>query len=77
MKVYTKTEMRIEWQEADALELSRVGNKVDTLLNYHRVREMISTKTGEVITAEDLDTVGRVLGALLCKDNDSWYVDTE
>ncbi len=75
MKVYTKTEMRIEWQEADALELSRVGNKVDTLLNYHRVREMISTKTGEVITSADLQTVACVIEALLRTDH--WYVDTE
>lgn len=75
MKIYTKTEMKIEWQDVDALELSRVGNKVDALLNYHRVREMISTETGEVITAEDLDTVGRVIEALLC--NDSWYVEIE
>ena len=77
MKIHTKTEMKIEWQEADALELSRVGNKVDYLLNYHRVKEMISVKTGEVITAEDLETVGRVIGALLCNDNDSWYVEIE
>ena len=75
MKIYTKTEMKIEWQDVDALELSRVGNKVDALLNYHRVREMISTETGEVITAEDFNTVGRVIEALLC--NDSWYVEIE
>lgn len=75
MKIYTKTEMKIEWQEADALELARVGNKIDALLNYHRVRIMTSTETGEVITAEDLNTVGRVIEALLCTDN--WYVKTE
>ena len=77
MKIYTKTEMKIEWQEADVLELSKVGNKVDFLLNYYRVREMISIKTGEVITAEDLETIGRVIGALLCNDNDNWYVEIE
>ena len=75
MKVYTKTEMKIEWQEADALEMSRVGNKIDILRCYHRINEMISTETGEVITAEDLETVGRVIEALLC--NDTWYVDYE
>ena len=75
MKVYTETEMKIEWQEADALELTRVVNKMDILLEYHRVKEMICTETGEGITAEDLKTVSRVLETLL--RTEYWYVDTE
>ena len=42
MKVYTKTEMKIEWNEVDAFDLARVGDKIDILRSY-QFNEMIST----------------------------------
>lgn len=74
MKVYTKVEMKIEWNEVDAFDLARVGDKIDILRSY-QFNEMISTETGEVITEEDLDTASRVLECLL--ENSSWSVSCE
>ena len=74
MKVYTKTEMKVEWNEIDFLELSKVRDKIDILRSY-QPNEMISTETGEVITEEDLDTASRVLECLFFSD--TWYVNYE
>lgn len=74
MKVYTKTEMKIEWNEVDFLELSKVRDKIDILRSY-QLNEMISTETGEVITEEDLDTTSRILECLFFSD--TWSVSHE
>lgn len=74
MKVYTKVEMKIEWNEVDAFDLARVGDKIDILRSY-QFNEMISTETGEVITEEDLDTASRVLECLLTSS--TWSVSCE
>ena len=75
MKVYTKTELKIEWQEADALELSRVWERMRILRDIHNIGEMASVETGAVITSNDLENAMYVIGLLLSED--AWYASFE